>query len=141
MRALIVDDSRAMRAILRHTVAPYKFSQLIEAGNGVEALAALAALPPADKADVALALVDWNMPEMNGYELITALHADPAWRHLRIVMVTTENELPQIERALAAGADEFVMKPFTADIIEQKLALLGIDPAGDATATAATEAA
>jgi two-component system chemotaxis response regulator CheY len=137
MRALIVDDSRSMRAILRHAVAPYRFVQLIEAGSGREALAALAALPPEAKAEVALALVDWNMPEMNGYDLIRALRADPAWGRVRIMMVTTENELPQIERALAAGADEFVMKPFTPDVIEQKLAMLGFEPA----AAAAPEAA
>ncbi len=71
-------------------------------------------------------LVDWNMPEMNGLELIRAVRANPARRHIPIVMVTTETEIAQVVRALAAGASEYVMKPFTKEVIAEKLDLLGI---------------
>ena len=73
-----------------------------------------------------LALVDWNMPEMSGIELVEAVRADPAFASLRIVMVTTETELSQVSRALEAGADEYLMKPFTRDDVVGKLELLGL---------------
>ena len=73
-----------------------------------------------------LALVDWNMPEMSGIELVEAVRSDPAFSSLRIVMVTTETELSQVSRALEAGADEYLMKPFTRDDVVGKLELLGL---------------
>jgi two-component system chemotaxis response regulator CheY len=94
-----------------------------EAANGREALQCLAAgAPPA------VALVDWNMPEMNGFDLICAVRADPRYRGMRIVMVTTETETSQMVRALEAGADEYVMKPFTKEVIREKLELLQLTP-------------
>lgn len=122
MLALIVDDSRAVRLMLRKMLLGAGFDEVLEAGDGVEALAALEAsdtLP-------AVALVDWNMPNMNGLELIRAVRADAATRDLPIVMVTTESETSQMVRALAAGASEYVMKPFTAEVVLDKLAFLGI---------------
>ena len=77
-----------------------------------------------------LALVDWNMPVMNGLEFVTAVRADPRLRAMTLVMVTTESEQSQIVRALAAGAHEYVIKPFTADAMVEKLALLGLVPTG-----------
>ena len=75
---------------------------------------------------VQLALVDWNMPEMSGIELVEAVRADPSFASLRIVMVTTETELSQVTKALEAGADEYLMKPFTRDDVVGKLELLGL---------------
>jgi len=84
----------------------------------------------ADDSPPDLALVDWNMPEMNGLEFVTAVRADPKYRAMTLMMVTTEGEQSQIVRALAAGAHEYVIKPFTPDAIVEKLALLGLVPNG-----------
>jgi two-component system chemotaxis response regulator CheY len=75
-----------------------------------------------------LACVDWNMPVMDGLQFVSAVRANPAWRSMTIMMVTSESEHTQIVRALAAGAHEYVIKPFTADAIRDKLALLGLLP-------------
>ena len=122
MRVLIVDDSRAMRGILRRMLSSLGFI-VAEASNGREAFDRLLAGETAD-----LVLVDWNMPELNGYDFIVAVRSDPMFNRLRLMMVTTETEMPQVTRALAAGADEYVMKPFTPDVISGKLALLGLVP-------------
>ena len=119
MRVLIIDDSRAMRSILRlamKSLAP----EIVEAANGQEGLGRLA-----DKGPFDLILVDWNMPVMNGLEFVTAVRANPDYTAVRIVMVTTEVEMSQVSKALAAGAEEYVMKPFTTEILHDKLSMLG----------------
>lgn len=121
MRALVIDDSRAMRLILARIARQLGFD-VIEAGNGREALDRLAELESVPE----LALVDWNMPEMNGLEFIAAVRRDARYRPMTLMMVTTESEQSQIVRALAAGAHEYVIKPFTPDAIVEKLALLGL---------------
>jgi len=75
---------------------------------------------------VSLVLADWNMPEMNGLELLQRLRLDPALASLVVIMVTTETELDQMAAALEAGANEYVMKPFTKDVLIEKLQLVGI---------------
>ncbi len=120
MNALVVDDSRATRAILKRILASLGLELAAEASNGVEALARLGEIAAPD-----LMLVDWNMPEMNGLELVQSVRADAAYAATRILMVTTESEAAQISTALAAGADEFLMKPFSADDLRAKLELLG----------------
>ena len=106
--------------------------EVVEAANGKEAMDYLAGvLDGGDEAKLpGLALVDWNMPEMNGLEFVTAVRADPKYRAMTLMMVTTEGEQSQIVRALAAGAHEYVIKPFTPDAIVEKLALLGLVPNG-----------
>ncbi len=121
MRALVVDDSRAVRMMLKRMLTELGFDELSEAGHGGEALERLDEIEAPD-----VMLVDWNMPEMNGLELIRAVRTNPARRDIPIVMVTTETEVEQVVRALAAGASEYVMKPFTKDVIQDKLDLLGI---------------
>ena len=128
LRAIVVDDSRAMRLILRRIVGQLGFD-VIEAEDGQAALAALA---EADEVPD-LALVDWNMPNMNGLEFITAVRADARLREMTLVMFTTESEQSQIVRALAAGAHEYVIKPFTSGAMVEKLALLGLVPSGATT--------
>ena len=121
MRALIIDDSRAMRSILRRTLAALGFD-IQEAGHGQEAMELLATgdvLPD-------VCLVDWNMPVMNGLEFVSAVRGTAEWRRMTLMMVTTESEYSQIVRALAAGAHEYVIKPFTGDAIVEKLSLLGL---------------
>ena len=122
MRALVIDDSRAMRLILCRIVTGLGF-EVAEAGNGLEALDVLNSSEVAPE----LALVDWNMPEMNGLDFIKAVRAEEKWRSINLMMVTTEAEHGQIVRALAAGAHEYVLKPFTSDAIEEKIALLGLN--------------
>lgn len=121
LSALVVDDSRTMRGILKRILTGFGFS-VTEAANGREALDQLTAGEP-----VHLVLVDWNMPEMNGYEFIQAVRRERAWDALPLMMVTTEAEIDQMNRALEAGANEYVMKPFTSEVIAGKLALLGIE--------------
>jgi two-component system chemotaxis response regulator CheY len=118
-RAIVVDDSRAMRAILRRALEEQGF-QVFDAGHGKEALERLARIRVPD-----LALIDWNMPEMNGIELIAELRRDPAYNGMRLVMVTSETEPAQIERALAEGANAYIMKPFSCDVLQEKLVRLG----------------
>lgn len=119
MDALVIDDSRAMRTILKGMLVGLGF-QVTEAAHGKDGLARLAERP------AALALVDWNMPEMNGLEFIQALRADPRYAAVRVVVVSTETERSQISKALEAGADEYVMKPFTQAAVAEKLRLLGL---------------
>ncbi len=120
MRALVVDDSRAMRMIVSRVLRGLG-AEVVEAADGQEALAVLAAGPVPD-----VALVDWNMPVMNGLELITAVRRDPGYASMRVVMVTTESESSQVVRALEAGAEEYIFKPFTPEAVVDKLAMLGL---------------
>jgi len=124
MRAMIIDDSRTMRSILRRIVTDLDF-EASEAGDGQEALDQLES--GADLPD--LCLIDWNMPVMDGYTFITRVRQNPEWRQITLMMVTTESEQSNIVRALAAGAHEYVIKPFTADAIAEKLELLGLTAA------------
>lgn len=123
MRAMIIDDSRAMRSILRRIVTGLDF-ETTEAEHGQDALDQMNAGVVPD-----VCLVDWNMPVMDGYTFITQVRANPEWRDVTLMMVTTESEQRNIVRALAAGAHEYVIKPFTPDAIVEKLSLLGLVPA------------
>ena len=123
MLALVLDDSRAMRMILARILRDCGFD-VVEAADGQEGLEVLAKGPVPE-----LALIDWNMPNMNGLEFVTAVRAPPHYRRMTLMMVTTESEHSQIVRALAAGAHEYVIKPFTAEAILDKLSLLGLAPA------------
>lgn len=124
MNALIVDDSRAIRRILSGMLTDIGFA-VAEASHGKEALAHLQAhASSASRPD--LVLVDWNMPEMNGLELVQAVRRDERFASIPLMMVTTETEMAQVLRALEAGAQEYVMKPFTKEVIEEKLRVLGL---------------
>jgi two-component system, chemotaxis family, chemotaxis protein CheY len=125
MRAMVIDDSRAMRMILKRIVTKLNF-ETMEAADGQEALDLLATMDEVPE----LALIDWNMPNMNGLEFVTKARAEPRLREMTLVMVTTESEQGQIVRALAAGAHEYVIKPFTEGAMIEKLALLGLVPTG-----------
>lgn len=120
MRALVVDDSRAMRMVVSRIVSRLGFDT-VEAEHGQAALDAIAAGPVPQ-----VALIDWNMPVMDGLTLVKTLRSDPATRGITLMMVTTESEQSQIVRALAAGAHEYLIKPFTEDALVDKLSLLGL---------------
>lgn len=107
--------------ILARTLRELQF-EVLEAVNGLEA----ARLMESGGEPVGLALVDWNMPEMSGYDLLLHLRSRPEWSSLVIVMVTTETDLDRMSAALAAGANEYVMKPFTREILVEKLQMAGV---------------
>ncbi len=120
MRALIVDDSRPIRRIEGEMLKELGFATC-EACHGKEALERLSTGPLPD-----VILVDWNMPEMDGLELIKTLRQDARFSGTMLLMVTTETETDQMLRALTAGADEYLMKPFTKDGLINKLQMLGV---------------
>ena len=120
MNALVVEDSTTIRMILRKFLGKLGFD-VVEAGNGREGLDRLREMTQTD-----VVLVDWNMPEMNGIDFVRAVRADHGYDVLPLVMVTTNSELENVAEALSAGANEYVMKPFTLDMIREKMELLGI---------------
>jgi two-component system chemotaxis response regulator CheY len=116
---LVVDDSRVIRKVARRILEDLGF-EIAEAADGMEALAwCRAAMPDA-------ILLDWNMPVMNGIDFLRRLRAEPAGESPVVVFCTVENDLAHIEEALAAGAAEYIMKPFDGDIIEAKFAEVGL---------------
>ena len=118
--ALMVDDSRVIRAIVGRAMRELGF-ETEEAGDGQAALDRLKQGPLPS-----VMLIDWNMPGLNGLELVQAVRANPEWSEVRLIMITSENEIERVQKALEAGADEYIMKPFTKDMIQEKLTLLGI---------------
>ncbi len=120
MKAIVIDDSRATRTILKRTLTAQGF-EVIEAGDGRQAIDELEKTGPLD-----LALVDWNMPVMTGYEFIVEIRGRPNFASMSIMMVTTESETSQVQLALDAGANEYIMKPFTDEVLKEKLMLLGL---------------
>ena len=119
MQALIVDDSTTMRMILKAYLQKMGFT-VTEAVNGLDALVKLRAMGKAD-----IVLVDWNMPEMDGLDFVKAVRAEISYDALPLMMVTTNSEREHVELALEAGANEYVMKPFTGAMIREKLEMLG----------------
>jgi len=120
VRTLVVDDSRAMRAILRRMLRELGY-EVLEAGNGREGLECLRKVGAVD-----LALVDWNMPEMNGLDFLREVRKEPTYSGMIMMMVTTETEMEKVMEALRMGASEYVMKPFTKEVILEKLQMLGL---------------
>ena len=124
MRILIVDDSRVMRQIVTRTLrqAGYSGHDLVEAGNGVEGLAAVAQHEPD------LVLSDWNMPEMNGIDFVRNLRATPQGKSVPVLMVTTNAANADVAEALKAGVNNYVVKPFTADTLKEKINAVAAHP-------------
>ena len=119
MQALVIDDSRAVRLLISSILREQGF-EVCDAAHGQEGLQRLQ-----DNAESRLVLVDWNMPVMDGLEFIQAVRRQREWDSVQIVMVTTETESQQVQRAMTAGANEYVMKPFTREVLVAKLSLLG----------------
>jgi two-component system, chemotaxis family, chemotaxis protein CheY len=120
MRALVVDDSRTVRIIIGNILREMGL-EVVEADNGLTALEQMQRSP-----DVELILVDWNMPEMNGLDFILSIRAQRQFDGVRILMVTTETDREQVARALRAGANEYMMKPFTKEVLVAKLGMLDV---------------
>jgi two-component system chemotaxis response regulator CheY len=118
VKALIVDDSRPVRMLLGRMLRALGYTTT-EACDGSEALAKLAQEGPFE-----LALFDWNMPVMNGFDLLRAVRSQAALQAMRILMVTTETEVERVTTALEAGATEYLMKPFTQEVLAAKLEMM-----------------
>lgn len=116
---LVVDDSKVIRKFARTIVEELKFEAL-EAGDGKEALEQCAKKIP----DVIL--LDWNMPVMDGMQFLTEFKQKYSGVKTKIIFCTTENEIAKIKSAVSAGADEYIMKPFDAEIVKGKFSQLGI---------------
>jgi two-component system chemotaxis response regulator CheY len=123
MKMLIIDDSKAMRTFLQHLATDLSF-QTEEAEDGRNALSKLVKNDPREPFDVAL--VDWDMPVMNGLEFVETVRRNKDFSSLKMMMVTTQNTMERVETALAAGADDFLMKPVTKESLEEKLQILGL---------------
>ena len=119
MRALVIDDSRAMRALLARLLGELGFT-VVEAANGREGLEHLQANGAPD-----IVLVDWNMPEMSGFEFVQKVRALREYDAVRLIMVTTETEMTRVVKALGAGLDAYVMKPFTKEAVVEQLERIG----------------
>ncbi|MDP2360511.1 MAG: response regulator [bacterium] len=122
MKALIIDDSSTMRLLLARLLDELGVTHA-QAANGREAMEALAREGPFD-----FALVDWQMPVMDGIEFIRIARESYTRDELKLLMVTSVNQIESVMEALEAGADEYIMKPFSREALLEKLALLGIDP-------------
>lgn len=120
MQALVIDDSRATRRIVGQYLKELGFD-ILEAGDGQQALDVLD-----EKGQPDVVMVDWNMPVMNGLDFIKAVRSNKANRDLPIIMLTTETEMERMALAFLAGVNEYIMKPFSRTMIEEKLSILGI---------------
>jgi len=116
---LVVDDSRVIRKVARRILEDLGF-EIAEAADGMEAMAwCRTAMPEA-------ILLDWNMPVMDGLSFLRELRSEPNGHEPVVVFCTVENDLEHIGLALEAGADEYIMKPFDGDILEEKLIDAGL---------------
>lgn len=117
---LLVDDSRAVRLTARRMLTEIGCN-VLEAEDGQQALQVLREHPETDAV-----LLDWNMPVMDGITMLRVLKADSSMPQPHVVMCTTENDMTRILEAIAAGAVEYIMKPFTDDILREKLQDAGV---------------
>ena len=115
MRVLVIDDSRAVRAILKKTLTDLGYA-VAEAGDGQQGLDRLAAGETFD-----LALVDWNMPVLDGLGFVRGVRADPQHAGMKLMMVTTEIEHSQVQKAVDAGANAYLTKPFAAPVLAERV--------------------
>lgn len=113
MNILVVDDSSTMRSVIRRDIESLKLGRVIEAGDGEEALSAL------DQFHVDLVISDWNMPRMDGLELLHALRKRNP--DLPLIMVTTEAERCQVVKAIQEGVSDYLLKPFDSALLQHKL--------------------
>lgn len=120
---LIIDDSKPMRTLLASIARELSFGTT-EAGDGREALGARVRNDPREPFEVAL--VDWEMPCMNGLEFVHAVRRNKDFANVKLLMITTLNSIEKVSEALQAGADDFLMKPVTREMLEEKLQILGL---------------
>ena len=122
MKLLVVDDSSTMRRIIKNTLARLGYKGILEGADGVEGWAQMDAHPEID-----MLITDWNMPEMNGLELVQKVRADVRFKDTPIIMVTTEGGKAEVITALKAGVNNYIVKPFTPAVLKEKLeAVIGV---------------
>jgi len=122
LKLLVVDDSSTMRRIIKNTLARLGYKDVLEGADGVEGWAQLDSNP-----DIEMLITDWNMPEMNGLELVKKVRADERFKDLPIIMVTTEGGKAEVITALKAGVNNYIVKPFTPQVLKEKLgAVMGV---------------
>lgn len=123
LKLLVVDDSSTMRRIIKNTLQRLGYEDIFEAENGVEAWDIL------DKnSDMGVLITDWNMPEMNGLELVKKTRADSRFVDIPIIMITTEGGKVEVITAIKAGVNNYIVKPFTPQVLKEKLeVVLGIN--------------
>jgi two-component system chemotaxis response regulator CheY len=117
LKILVVDDSSTMRRIIKNTLARLGYKDILEGADGVEGWDAMNANP-----EIEMLITDWNMPEMNGLELVKKVRADERFTDLPIIMVTTEGGKAEVITALKAGVNNYIVKPFTPQVLKEKLA-------------------
>lgn len=115
MKILLVDDSKTMRNIQKKVLEGLGPTEFAEAGDGLEALSAIAATPSGFN----LILVDWNMPNMDGHTFVTRVRAND--KKTPMIMCTTEAEKTRVVEALKAGVNNYVVKPFTPEVLLEKV--------------------
>jgi two-component system chemotaxis response regulator CheY len=115
---MLVDDSATIRRIQKGLLGPLGVTNIIEAPNGAEAVKMVA-----DNPDLDYILLDWNMPEMDGLTCLKKIRENEAYRGIKIVMCTSEADKSKVIEAIKAGANNYIVKPFTPDIIKEKLGL------------------
>ncbi|MCF6330109.1 MAG: chemotaxis response regulator CheY [Sulfurimonas sp.] len=122
MKLLVVDDSSTMRRIIKNTLARLGYKDILEGADGVEGWNQIDSNP-----DIDMLITDWNMPEMNGLELVKKVRADSRFTDLPIIMVTTEGGKTEVITALKAGVNNYIVKPFTPQVLKEKLgAVMGV---------------
>ncbi len=122
MKGLVVDDAKVVRVSLGRMMKQLGY-EVLEAADGAQALEQMEANP-----DVDVVMLDWNMPVMNGYDFLVALRSKPEHGSSpKVIMVTTETGMGQMLKALAAGADEYIMKPFDKDMVSSKMEIVGLE--------------
>jgi len=116
LKLLVVDDSSTMRRIIKNTLQRLGFDDVLEAEHGVEAWQIMERTP-----DINVLITDWNMPEMNGLELVRKVRAEKKYEGMPIIMVTTEGGKAEVITALKAGVNNYIVKPFTPQVLKEKL--------------------
>ena len=123
MKVLVVDDSSTMRRIIVNTLSRLGYKDTVQGADGVEAWEAMQANP-----DIGIVITDWNMPNMNGLELVKKIRAEEKYIDVPIIMVTTEGGKAEVITALKAGVNNYIVKPFTPQVLKEKLqAVLGVN--------------
>jgi len=118
MKIMLVDDSATMRRIQKTQLSGMGVTDVIEAGNGEEAMARLQENMPVD-----LVLLDWNMPVMDGMTFLKKVRENDSYSKVKIIMCTSESEKPKVVEALKAGANNYLVKPFQPEALKEKLGI------------------
>ncbi len=116
LRLLVVDDSSTMRRIIKNTLARLGYKDVLEAEHGAAAWQVMQ-----ENSDIDVLITDWNMPEMNGLELVKKVRAESKYEDMPIIMVTTEGGKAEVITALRAGVNNYIVKPFTPQVLKEKL--------------------